>query len=256
MSEPIFVDCTWTVPNSEPAFKYCILQNSQFFDLAKLKAATPLGSRYPHAETLATMLGEIGIFDKDDVVFYDRIGLFTGPFMRWALKSIGFENVSLLIQFAPDAIWSDNHQTPSPSLSVSINQPQCKGVVMSEVFQAIEADTQIVDARGRGRFEGTAPEPRPGLRSGHIPGSINVPYSEMLDTDRNYPDDLSERVKATGLDLDRPIITTCGSGVTAAALAYILEMEGAKDVSVYLGSWTEWGASDLPIETGPVETVS
>lgn len=196
------------------------------------------------------MLGEIGVQDENDVIFYDRIGLFTSPFLCWALKSIGFESTSLLIWSIPQGNYADTHNVTDAKPPVSIKPPLCKGVIMSEVQSAIGTDIQIVDARGNGRFTGAEVEPRPGLRSGHIPGSINVPYSDMLDADRNYPDDLTVRVNSTGVDLGRPIITTCGSGVTAAGLARIFEVAGAKDVSVYLGSWTEWGASDMPIETG------
>jgi thiosulfate/3-mercaptopyruvate sulfurtransferase len=111
---------------------------------------------------------------------------------------------------------------------------------------------QVLDARSRGRFNGTEPEPRPGLRGGHIPGSLNLPYETLYRPDGTLksPDDLRGAVTASGIDLGRPIVTTCGSGVTASVLALALHQLGRPDVAVYDGSWSEWGGrADTPIET-------
>jgi thiosulfate/3-mercaptopyruvate sulfurtransferase len=114
---------------------------------------------------------------------------------------------------------------------------------------------QVVDARAQGRFEGTAPEPRPGIRSGHIPDSRNLPYDQLADPTTKVPlpaDALEQRFRAAGLRPDRPIVTSCGSGVTACALAFGLHLIGWPDAAVYDGSWVDWGAAgDTPVETGP-----
>jgi thiosulfate/3-mercaptopyruvate sulfurtransferase len=127
--------------------------------------------------------------------------------------------------------------------------------VLSNLDSARE---QLVDARSRGRFEGTAPEPRAGLRGGHIPGSRNLPFTDLLDRETQTllpPDELKERFAAAGIDMKRPVITTCGSGLTAAVLALGLHIAGHKDVALYDGSWAEWGDpnSDLPVATGPAD---
>jgi thiosulfate/3-mercaptopyruvate sulfurtransferase len=111
---------------------------------------------------------------------------------------------------------------------------------------------QVIDARGRGRFQATEPEPRPGMRGGHIPRSLNVPYTELTNPDGTFRsrDDLIDVFTAHHVDLQRPTITTCGSGITAASAMLALATVGAKDVSLYDGSWSEWGASDAPRETG------
>jgi thiosulfate/3-mercaptopyruvate sulfurtransferase len=114
---------------------------------------------------------------------------------------------------------------------------------------------QVLDARGRGRFEGSDPEPREGLRSGHIPGSRNLPFVEVVEQSRQTLLDnaaLKEHFTAAGIDLHRPVVTTCGSGVTAAVLSLALHRLGHRDVAVYDGSWSEWGLEgDTPVETGP-----
>jgi thiosulfate/3-mercaptopyruvate sulfurtransferase len=115
-------------------------------------------------------------------------------------------------------------------------------------------NTQVLDARGRGRFTGSEPEPRPGLRSGHHPGARNLPYGELVGPDGAVlpVGELERRLRAAGVDLAQPVVTTCGSGVTACALALALELVGHRDYAVYDGSWTEWATrADTPVETGP-----
>jgi thiosulfate/3-mercaptopyruvate sulfurtransferase len=129
----------------------------------------------------------------------------------------------------------------------------------AQVLSNLEsAREQLVDARSQGRFEGSDPEPRPGLRGGHIPASRNLPFTDLLDRETQTllpAEQLSERFAAAGIDMKRPVITTCGSGLTAAVLALGLHIAGHKDVSLYDGSWAEWGDpdSEMPVATGPAD---
>lgn len=249
VERPILLDATWSIPGSTPNYQYPIFEGARLFDLGRLKAATPLNARYPDGETLTAMLGELGVEPSDSVEIYDQMGLFSSAFVRWAMMSLGHKRVKLLISPFASREASDAHEIGKPK-TYAPSESLVKGVIMSEVLQALGTDVQIIDARPVGRFLGVDPEPREGLRSGHIPGAISLPYSSLISEERKLKPDCPAQIAAAGIDLSRPIITTCGSGVTAAGLAYIFEMIGARDVSVYMGSWAEWGASNAPIETG------
>ncbi|MBC6411849.1 MAG: sulfurtransferase, partial [Hyphomonadaceae bacterium] len=180
----VIVDATWVVPGSNPDFRYGILDGAREFDLASLKLNTPLGHRFPPPQIIAHMLEKSGISSGDYIKIYDRVGLFSSPFVRWAIRSIGVKNVSILNPVPSHMKIVDAHTVPKTRGSMTIKEPLVKAVVKEEVLAAIGSDTQIVDARGHGRFAGVEPEPRAGLRSGHIPGSINMPYGDMLDDNR------------------------------------------------------------------------
>ncbi|WP_083898903.1 sulfurtransferase [Robiginitomaculum antarcticum] len=254
----VFIDATWELPGTEDNLPVKYLAGAIFFDLGKIKTLTPLGAAFPPADHVAKMADAMGISNDDHLILYDRNGLFSAPRVWWTFKSVGHKKVEIINGGLPAIIAggyspsiSDKLRTPTPSKGYIPSPPLVKGVTIEEVLIAIENGTQIVDARSHGRFSGTEPEPRKGLRSGHIPGSINLPLGNLLNDKKCITDETKHKIAKAGIDLSKPIITTCGSGVTAAGLAFIFDVFGAKDVSVYSGSWAQYGASSHPIETGP-----
>ncbi len=258
LNDPLLkiLDGTWSVTQSNNDLTEGVIPGALFFDLGFLKTSTPFGAPYPSQHVLNSMLNRLGIRDTDEVVVYDRYGLFSSPRVWWSLKTLGHENVSVLRGGLPS--WVNNghainlqHSKPSEVSDYKAKASLVKGVTIKDVVSNIDTNTQIVDARPLKRFNGTMPEPRKGLRSGHIPSSLSLPLGHLKDETGQLHDDdtLIALIKEAGIDLNKPIITTCGSGVTAAALALIFQSLGKNDVCVYTGSWTEYGASDYPIQT-------
>ena len=252
-TDTIPLDATWVLPGSKTPLASGYLPGARLFDVAALKAATPLGSRYPNANNIISQANALGITKNTPLLVYDRAGFFSAPFIQWSLLSIGHPDITVVEGGLPFLKSRGIETVEAPHIAPAHNAytatgPLCRGVIMDEVIAALGTQIQIVDARGPGRFHGTEPEPREGLRSGHMPGAINLPLGSLLDDKKRLRADMEARIANAGIDLSRPIITTCGSGVTACALHYIFEKYKATDVSVYMGSWAEYGASDAPIE--------
>ncbi len=250
------LDATWIVPGSKPDLQTGVIPQAQFFDLGYLKTTTPLGERYPPPNIMAKMLSTLGISKQDHVIVYDRQGFFSAPRVAWSLCSIGHQKTSVLRGGLP--VWKERQyscaDSYTPQAIQSVYMPKktlVRGVNINDVVASINTDIQIVDARPASRFYGEVAEPRPGLRSGHIPGSFNLPLSEVKQSNGKLlkRDGFLNLLNARNIDLMRPIITTCGSGVTAAALAWLFYDIGKNDIAVYSGSWAEYGASNHPIET-------
>lgn len=248
------VDGTWSIHGTTGVLNG-IIPTAQYFDLGILKDATGLGAPYPSVFKMEEMSSNLGIETEDHIVVYDRQGFYSAPRVAWSFLSLGHKSVSILRGGLPEWV-SNEHKTidthaETNSLSTyRANAPLVKGVTIDDVLEAIDSDVQIIDARSDGRFYGREPEPRLGLRSGHIPNSINLPLGKLKTDDWRLVEGnpLLAVLEASQIDLKRPIITTCGSGVTAAALAFIFYALGKQDVAVYSGSWAEYGASDHPIE--------
>jgi len=222
------------------------------------------GSDLPHMlpdnETFSAKVGALGIGDGDKIVVYDlNNGGLAAARVWWTLRVFGAENVAMLNGSMPKWLAEGRSVTDEiPSPSPSTFSGTKNGALVRDIEQMLaNVDSraeQVVDARAKERFEGTAPEPREGSRSGHIPGSRSLPFNQLFDKDKDFimrgADEIAAAIKAAGLDVDRPITATCGSGVTASMLAFGFYLIGITDVAVYDGSWSEWGMrADTPIET-------
>lgn len=215
------------------------------------------GTGFPHSmpslEKLSLYLGKQGVTENTPLVVYDTRGVFSAPRVWWMLKAIGHQDISIL----------DGGQKAWQSAALPVCEQQQYGkltyhghartgwfVNSSQVLQALNTETQLVDARSRPRFNGEVGEPRQGVRSGHMPGAKNLPFVDLL-KDHHFlsPDQLQSVFDQNEIDLHKPIICTCGSGVTACIVGVAALICGATQVSIYDGSWSEWGAGNqYPVE--------
>jgi thiosulfate/3-mercaptopyruvate sulfurtransferase len=234
-----------------------------FFDIDDVaEPETSLPHMIPSAERFAAKMAERGIGNEDRVIVYDANGLSSAGRAWWLLRLFGHDNVALLDGGLPKwKIEGRPLETGAPPIPTrqfrarfDADLVRSKAVVLANVSSRWE---QIVDARSAGRFDGSAEETWPGRRRGHIPGSRNLPFDQITDPATKQlksAGDLQKLFEGAGVALDRPIVTSCGSGVTACALAFALYLIGHERASIYDGSWSEWGLPDgPPIETGPAK---
>ena len=227
-----------------------------FFDIEALSDHTsPLPHMMPRAEAFAVAMRELGVSSDKHLVVYDEGNLFSAPRAWWMLRTFGVERVSIvaggLEGWRRDELPLEQGLPALPEGEFDANfDPQVIKRLTDVLLVSHEGSAQIVDARPAGRFNGQVAEPRPGLRSGHIPGALNVPWTELvINGELKTTDEHNEIFARQGVDFERPIIASCGSGVTAAVVVLALTTLGVNGVSLYDGSWSEWGArTDLPIE--------
>jgi thiosulfate/3-mercaptopyruvate sulfurtransferase len=219
-----------------------------FFDIEELSdRSTPLPHMLPAPEAFSRSMSALGVGDEMDIVIYEQEGVFSGPRAWWMLKTFGAPHVYLLdgglrawIEAGLPTDSGDVHHAPA-TFRAKLDPDAVKD--FSQMQQMIAAHAQVLDARSSGRFAGTLPEPRPGISSGHMPGATSIPFTELVEEGRLRPAEELRRIfAAKSVDMKQPITTTCGSGVTAAVIALGLEVAGAKRVSLYDGSWAEYGA--------------
>ncbi|HAL76664.1 MAG TPA: 3-mercaptopyruvate sulfurtransferase [Rhodobacteraceae bacterium] len=257
------LDASWYLPGSErdPFAEYqrAHIPGARFFDLDDVSDhRSDLPHMVPPAEKFMSRMRAMGVGDGHQIVVYDGSGLFSAPRVWWLFKLMGQMDIAVLDGGFPK--WqAEGHPVEDlpPILRDRHMMVRRQNHMVKDVTQVSAAsklgESEIVDARSPGRFYGTDPEPRPGLRAGHIPGSKNVFYKDLLKADDTMksPDEMRQVFVEAGVDLDKPVITSCGSGVTAAILSLGLTRMGKTDHSLYDGSWTEWGMfPTLPIATG------
>src|SRR5215470_10829036 len=256
------LDGTWHMPqlkrDPRAEFAQAHIPGAVFFDIdAIADHGTTLPHMLPTAAEFAAAVGALGIGNGDRVVVYDVRGVVSAARVWWTFRAFGHDAVAVLDgglrkwQAESRPVESGQPKPAARAFTARLRSELVRDVEAMRANVASRA-AQVLDARSRGRFAGTEPEPRAGLRGGHIPGSFNLPYETLYRPDGTLksPDELRGAVTASGLDLGRPIVTTCGSGVTASVLALALHQLGRPDVAVYDGSWSEWGGrADTPIET-------
>jgi thiosulfate/3-mercaptopyruvate sulfurtransferase len=256
------VDGTWHMPaaarNPRAEHEARHIPGAVFFDIDEIAdTANPLPHMLPSPEKFASRMRKLGIGDGNRVVVYDAHGLMSAPRVWWTLRVFGHRDVAVLdgglAKWLAEGRPVDDHP-PLPrerhfTARLDHSQVRDKEQLLANLQSRRE---QLLDARSAGRFAGSEAEPRPGLRSGHIPGSLNLPFTDLLDPAGKTllpADRLAAKYRAAGIDFGKPVVTTCGSGITAAVLAFGLHLLGHPDVAVYDGSWAEWGLpGDTPIE--------
>jgi thiosulfate/3-mercaptopyruvate sulfurtransferase len=259
------LDASWYLPGSgrDAAAEYAVghIPGAVFFDLdANSDSTTPLPHMLPRAEAFAERMATLGLRDSDYLVVYDGSGVnLSAPRVWWTFRTFGHPRVAVL----DGGIGKWRREGRPIDAGIVRLQPGQFTARLDPTavrdFSAILANLgsaaeQLVDTRSAGRFAGVEPEPRPGLRSGHVPGSLNLPFHELVAEDGTIllPDQLRRRLADAGVDLSRPIVATCGSGTSACSLILGLHLIGHHRTAVYDGAWAEWGSrTDTPITTEP-----
>lgn len=259
------LDCTYFMPGSPKTGRQVYdahhIPGARFFDIDDVAdSESTLPHMLPQPEKFSSRVRKLGLGDGHRVICYDQNGFVGSARVWWMFRTMGHADVAVLdggfdawrnaggaVEDLPPHFLADRHFTVRPRRDLVRDIEQMKTNVSAKA-------TQVVDARALPRFKGEVEEPRPGLRRGHIPGSISVHYTQLIGADGKLKPDaeLKAVFETAGVDLSKPIINTCGSGVTAAILALAQSIVGNDDAAVYDGSWSEWGlpASETPVEAG------
>ncbi|WP_299470698.1 3-mercaptopyruvate sulfurtransferase [uncultured Roseibium sp.] len=241
-----------THPDAPSVYPHAHVPGAVFFDVNEIcDKNSDLPHMLPAPHVFSSAMRKLGIGDGQTIVVYDDFGFYSAPRVWWTLRTMGAERVFVLDGGFPKwraenrPVTDDQPRIVQSHFSARLNH----GAVadLSQMKKSIQTgDRQVLDARSSDRFAGTAPEPRAGLRSGHMPTAFNLPFTQLLNEDGTFRghEDLEALYKAAGIDLQKPVTTTCGSGVTAAILTLGLTILGARDLALYDGSWVEWGGRD------------
>ncbi len=258
------VDASWHMPaagrNARAEFNQARIPGAQFFDIDEIAdTETTLPHMLPSAEKFASRMRKMGIGDGKRVICYDSVGLFSAARAWWMFRVFGHEDVAVLDGGLPKWIAEGRSLDEGPPLKPQERHFTARYQSMmvrdkADVLAAVKTGAaQVADARSPGRFRAEEPEPRPGVRGGHMPGAGNVHYATLLNSEGTLKPktELAKVFAAAGIDIAKPVITSCGSGVTAAILTLGLTILNAGDHALYDGSWIEWGsAPDTPVATG------
>lgn len=257
----VIVDGSWHLPNTRNAraeYAAAHIPGAVFFDIdAIADAANPLPHMLPTAGQFAEAVGALGIDERQKIVVYDSVGLASAPRVWWTFQIMGARDVAILAGGLPK--WQaegrpvDDHPVTRPPRTFHATVDAGAVRDLSDIRANLDGrGFQLVDARPRARFLGEAPEPRGWVKPGRVPGSLSLPSTDVVEAGMlKDADALRAAIAAAGIDLSRPVVTSCGSGVNAAILTLALDTLGVPS-AIYDGSWTEWGGrDDTPIATGP-----
>ncbi len=255
------VDGSWYLPaqgrDARAEYDAAHIPGAIFFDQdLVVDPESDLPHALPDPLTFERYASSMGITEQDTIVVYDGPGFFSAPRVWWLFRVMGAETVFVLDggfdRWQAEGRPVTNERTKIAPAAFLPDFEKSRVASLEDMRRIVESgEAQIADARPAGRFAGTEPEPREGMRSGHMPGALNVPVTALSEDGSLLPlDRLRDTLEQAGLDLGRPVVTSCGSGVTAAALILALESLGHRDNRLYDGSWSEWGGrSDTPVET-------
>ncbi len=257
----VILDASWHMPatgkDAYALFKNAHIPNARFFDIDSVCVkSAPFPHTVPDTKVFSEAAGRLGISNDDTIIIYDNSDLHSSARVWWLFRLMGHQKIHILDggfkKWCADGLPLSCGDKPFEKATFKAKQQNHLLKSKEDILKIIDTkDTQIVDARGAARYDGLEPEPRPGLRAGHIPTAVNLPFSKLYNDDHTIKskDELADIIASHSIDLDMPIVTSCGSGVTACNLAYALAELGKWDTAVYDGSWTEWGSlHELPIE--------
>ncbi len=257
------VDATYYLPmqgkDARAEYDERHIPGAVFFDIDEIAdVSVDLPHMLPSPEKFASRMRKLGLGDGNRIIVYDAHGMMSAARVWWELRTFGHKDVAILDGGLPKWLAEGRPTEDLPPMPrerhftarLDHSRVRDKAQIRANIDSRRE---QVLDARSAGRFHGTEPEIWPGRRSGHIPGSLNLPYTDLLDPkDKTFlpAEQLAQKFRTAGIDMSRPVVTSCGSGITAAVLAFGLHLIGHRDVAVYDGSWAEWGLpGDTPVAT-------